>query len=131
MKNDINIEVLAQQYIDAKKAEDAAIATRRSIGKMIEDALPGPDEGTARSTIPGISITVTRKVTHKIDSDQLQKDWEFIGENVQKAFRWSADLNTKHYRALQELGTAELEAANKYVTSKPAAASVAVLTDKE
>ncbi len=131
MKNDVNLETLAQQYLEAKVAEDAAIAHRRSIAKMIEDTLPGPAEGTARNAMPGVTITVTRKVSRKVDTEKLQADWELISENVQQAFKWAADINTKHYRALQELATAELDKANTYITSKPAASSVEVKLTQE
>jgi hypothetical protein len=131
VKNDVNLEMLAQQYLEAKAAEDAAIANRRSIGKMIEDALPGPDEGTARTAMPGITVTVTRKLTRKVDSERLSLLWGELGENVQNAFKWKVDLNTKHYRALQELATAELTEANQFITSSPAASSVEVKLNEE
>ena len=126
MKNDINLKTLAEQYLAAKKYEDEAIAERRRIGKLIEAALPGPSEGSASDEIDGIKVSVTRKITRSIDNEKLQNDWEFISENVQRAFRWKAELNTKHYRALQELLTTELDEANKYITSKPSAPSIDV-----
>lgn len=126
MKNDINIDVLAEQFHAAKLAEDAAIAHRRSIGKLIEDALPGADEGTTSAKVGNLKITVTRKVTRKVDSTALQNKWEFLPGNVRDTFKWTADINTRHYRALQELATAELNVANEFITTTPAATSVKV-----
>ena len=126
MKNDINLKTLAEQFMVAKKVEEEAIAERRRIGKLLEEAIPGPDEGTANESIDNIKISVTRKVTRKIDADRLSLLWGEISKNTQEAFRWTAALNTKHYRALQELGTEELAEANQFITTTPAATSVEV-----
>jgi hypothetical protein len=93
--------------------------------------MPGPDEGTVRTATTGVTVSVTRKVTRKIDSERLSLLWGEISQNVQNAFKWSAGLNTKHYRALQELATAELTEANQFITTTPAASSVEVKLTEE
>lgn len=126
MKTEVTLDLLAAQYAEAKQVEEEAIASRRAIGKLIEDALPGPDEGSVNARLPAFKVSVTRKVTRKVDSDALGKAWEFISENVQNTFKWEASINTKHLRALQELSAADLELANKYYTTKPASSTITV-----
>ena len=117
---------LAAQYLDAKAKEDAAVAERRRISIMIEDAMPGASEGTTSAPLDGVKISVTRKVSRTVDADALSRSWGELSENVQRTFRWSADINTKHFRAMQELGTAELSEVQAFITTKPAATSVKV-----
>ena len=120
------LQTLAAAYVSAKAAEDQAIAERRRIGKLLEESIPGPDEGTTRMALPGITVVITRKVTRKVDSDALSKEWSGLPENVQNAFRWEADIATKQFRALQQLAGADLEVVSTFITTKPAASSVSV-----
>ena len=122
----MNINQLAQAWLDAKDEEDAAILRRRQIGNLIAAAIPGDDEGTAYFKTDFSKVLVTRKLNRKVDAATLGAAWESLPANVQATFKWSAEINTKHLRALQELNSPELAKASKYFTTKPAAASVTV-----
>ena len=126
MNNDLTIDQLAQAFLDAKEEEAAAIAKRRSIGALLEAALPGADEGTTSKKLAGFRVAVTRKVTRTVDSDALQANWALLPRSVQDTFKWSAAINTKHLRALQELQSPDLTHVQSFITTKPAAASVEV-----
>ena len=122
----MNINQLAQAWLDAKDEEDSAIAKRRQIGNLIAAAIPGDDDKTAYFKTDFAKVSVTRKLNRKVDAATLGAAWESLPANVQATFKWSAEINTKHLRALQELNSPELAKASKYFTTKPAAASVTV-----
>lgn len=122
----MNINQLAQAWLDAKDEEDAAILRRRQIGNLIAAAIPGDDDKTAYFKTDFAKVSVTRKLNRKVDAATLGAAWESLPANVQATFKWSAEINTKHLRALQELNAPELAEASKYFTTKPAAASVTV-----
>ena len=124
--SEITLEKLAADFMAAKAAEELAVAHRRDLGKLLEDSLPGADEGSVTVKVAGIKVTVTRKLTRAVDTDALQAAWSDMTLNAQNTFKWKADINLKHYRALQELKAAELGMVAKFITTKPASASVAV-----
>lgn len=128
---DMPLAALAELRVDAKRSEDIAIAHRRAIDTAIAVKLKDREEGTVRSVDGAYEVAVTYKMTRKIDSDALSKSWGELSDNVREAFKWVADLNTKHYRALQELNAGELSEANKYITTSPASPSVTVKVKEE
>jgi predicted NUDIX family NTP pyrophosphohydrolase len=120
------LTALAREYQRAKQNEETAVAERRRIAKLIEDEMPGQPEGTTSLKLDGFKVSVARKVTRNVDTAALQDAWEFISENVQNAFKWKAEVDLKHWRALEELKTDAYKEASKFVTSKPAASTVTV-----
>ena len=122
----MNINQLAQAWLDAKDEEDAAILRRRQIGNLLAEALPGADEGTTSAKLDFAKVSVSRKLNRKVDAATLGAAWESLPANVQATFKWSAEINTKHLRALQELNSPELAETSRFFTTKPAAASVTV-----
>ncbi len=128
---EVPLSVLAALRADAKTAEDQAIARRRNLDTEIAARLKDREEGSVTQEDGEYKIQVTYKVTRKVDTAALQKDWEFINGNVQQAFNWKAELNTKHFRALQELGVADLATVSNYITTSPASPSVTVEHIKE
>ena len=130
MNNDITIAMLAQQFLDAKAEEEKAIAHRRSISKLIEDAMPGEAEGTTTMKVDGIKLSVARKVTRSVDTAKVQAEWDNLSDPVRNAFKWKAELDTKNFRALEERAE-EYRQASQYITSKPAASTVTVELTKQ
>jgi hypothetical protein len=126
MNNDLTVEQLAGEYLAAKQAEAEAVAKRRQIGELIAKAMPGPDEGTVSSKNSSLRISVTRKMTRKVDADKLSANWGELSENEQRCFKWSADLVTKTYKAMQDLQSSSTAVIARFVTTKPAATSVEV-----
>lgn len=125
------LQTLAAAFVAAKKVEDEAVAERRRIGKLLEDAMPGPDEGTVSGVVGDFKVIVQRKVTRKVDSDALSQNWGELSNNVQNAFKWNAEIVTKQFRALVDLASADAEIAKTFITTKPAASSVTVELKEE
>lgn len=121
--NHATITELSAAWLAAKAAEDAAKARRYEIEEQIVAALPGADEGTATEKTDTVKVSVTRKLTRAVDTDALREAWASIQPTVQKAFTWKADLSVS---VLRKLDSQELEQAQRYITTKPAKASVKV-----
>lgn len=120
------LKTLAADYLAAKQAETAAIATRRELGDNLAKIMKDRDEGTRTETIDGLKLSITYKLTRKVDTNALTNTWEILPENVRKAFKWEADLNTKHFRALEEAAPEDYRKAVEFVTTKEAAPSITV-----
>jgi hypothetical protein len=74
---------LAQQWLDAKQREREANAERIKIEEQIVAALGKRDEGAQSHKIDGFKITVTGKVTRKMDWDK----WEVVKDQIPEALR--------------------------------------------
>lgn len=123
---DMPLAALAEIRSDAKVQEDMAVAYRRDIDKEIALRLKDCDEGTVSSTDGDFKVSVTYKVSRSVDTALLQEHWEQIGDNARNAFKWNAELNMKHFRALQELNAPDLATVQGFITTKPASPSVTV-----
>ena len=65
-------------------------------------------------------VTVTYKITRKVDTAQLQANWAGLGRNTQNCFKWAADISTAAMRSVQELDNVAYLQAAKFITSTPA-----------
>ena len=122
----MTIPELVAARIEAKRAEDAAIAARRELDEMISLQLSsGKAEGTESMKLPemGVKVTVTYGVTRKVDSDKLKDEWQNLSADLQGVFKWKADLSVS---ALRKMEGDNLVTVSKYFESKPAAPSVKV-----
>lgn len=120
------IAALVQARIEAKRVEDAAVQARREIDEQISLQLStGKAEGTESLKLDdlGVKVTVTYKLTRKVDTAALQKRWEFLSAEQQAAFKWSADLSVS---ALRKFEGEDLVTVSKFFESNPAAPSVKV-----
>lgn len=117
---------LKTAWLSAKAAEKAANEERLAVEAAILALMPEKTEGTVSDDDTGISVSY--KVTRSVDTEQLQQDWTRLPLNVQSAFRWKADLDTKKFKAIQELDTQAFATLALYVTSKPAKPTITVST---
>jgi hypothetical protein len=119
----IPLSVLKADWQAAKAEEDAAKAKRVDVERAMLAHFPDDKlEGTVTDKDHGISVTF--KVTRKVDTDALQRDWDKLGKNGQAAFKWSADIDTKNYKALADLDPTTHAMVAAYVTTKPAKPAV-------
>ena len=118
-----NLHTLAAAWLQAKADEDAAKARRYEIEAQIVDALPVKDEGTSKTDIGALRVSVTTKLTRSVDTEALQSAWASLQPTVQKVFNWKADLSLSALKRLDEQETAQ---ALRYVTTKPAKPAVKV-----
>lgn len=122
----MTIPELVAARIEAKRAEDAAIAARRELDEQISLQLSaGKAEGTESLKMPdmGVKVTVTYKVSRKVDSDKLSAAWANLSASEQAAFKWAPDVSVT---GLRKLEGDSLIAVSKFITTNPAAPSVKV-----
>lgn len=118
-----HLNQLIDELKSAKQAETAANLQRLEIEKEIVKRFPC-------CTLEGIEgdkdmgLTITYKVTRKVDTEALQTNWMSLPGNAQKAFRWKADVDTKQYRAIQDLDPAAFSQIAAFVTTTPAKPSI-------
>ena len=120
------IQDLVTARIAAKRIEDEAVQKRREIDEQISLQLStGKAEGTESMKLPdiGAKVTVTYKVTRKVDTEALQERWEFLSEEQRAAFKWSADISVT---ALRKFEGNDLVAVSKFFESKPASPTIKI-----
>jgi len=120
------IQDLVAARIAAKREEDAAVAKRRELDEQISLQLStGKAEGTESMKLPdiGAKVTVTYKVTRKVDTEALQERWEYLSEEQRAAFKWSADVSVT---ALRKFEGNDLVAVSKFFESKPASPTIKI-----
>jgi thioredoxin-like negative regulator of GroEL len=112
------IAVLRTALIQAKLAEDAAKSARLEVEQAILAHFPSDKlEGSITDADHG--ITVTYKVSRKVDTARLQADWEKLTKDEQAAFRWAADVDTKTFKALADLDSTSHSTVTAYITTTP------------
>lgn len=111
------IAVLVGHLRQAKKAEDEAREYRLGIEAQITSrfAVPPGGEGTVKDD----EISISYKVSRKIDTEALKKDFDLLTANQHKAIRWKAELDTKHFKALQDFDAPAYQELCKYITTSP------------
>ena len=73
-----NVQALARDWLDAKRAENAANAARIKIKEELAQALDVPDEGSKTHKIDGFKVTLTQPVTRKLDVAL----WEKVKQHI-------------------------------------------------
>ena len=115
----INLEELKTAWRAAKAAEDAANAERLQIEAAIVALMPSKLEGSVSEH----GVSVTYKVTRKVDAVALQNDWHTLPESVQQAFAWKPSVDARHLRALEGY---DLTTAQRFFTTTPAKPAIAI-----
>ena len=119
MNTQINLEELKTAWRAAKAAEDAANAERLRVEAAIVAMMPSKLEGSVTEA----GVTVTFKVTRKVDAVALQSDWHTLPESVQQAFAWKPSVDTRHLRALEGY---DLTTAQRFFTTTPAKPAISI-----
>ena len=106
----------------AKDNETVAKNERLRLESLIEAqfAKPANGEGTHNDE----EFKISWKLTRSVDTAAVQTAWDAISKNAQKAFRWKAEVDLAHLRALQDLDAAAYAEAADYITTKPAKPSI-------
>lgn len=73
-----NVQALARDWLNAKRAENEANAARIKIEEQLAEALDVPDEGGKTHKIEGFKITLTQPVARKLDYTV----WETVKHHV-------------------------------------------------
>ena len=121
------MQELSQKWEKAKAAEKAANKERVNIEAEMAMLLNIPEDlnGTQKYETEDYKVTITGRITKKIDSDLLQ---EIAAENnttdyLSTLFDWKPTLNAKAWRNANPNITSPLNCA---ITSKPAKPSFKV-----
>lgn len=120
--NQATLAELKAMWLAAKAAEKNANEERLAVEQAILALMPEQTEGTVSDKETGVSVTF--KVTRTVDTEAVQRDWNALPPSVQDAFKWKADLDTKKFKALQELVPTDFTVLARYVTSKASKPSI-------
>lgn len=120
------LDDLAIRWSRAKAAEQAANKERLAVEAEIAKLVGVAEEGTTNAETEAFKIKTVGKLTRSLDSDALQTDWEALPDAIQKCFSWDAKLDTKAFRALESMRDDLIPTISKYITTKPAKASISV-----
>jgi hypothetical protein len=111
----------------AKLAEATAKTERLRLEELIEKQFTKPDGGEGSHTDEEVKITW--KINRTVDTAKVQAGWDALNKNAQSAFRWKAEVDLTHLRALKDLDSAAYAQAAEFITSKPAKPSIELLKD--
>lgn len=118
---------LAHAYLAAKQHEDNAKAARLEAEAKILDMLTlEKDEGVNTFNSQDYVIKVTAKLTRSVDSDALFNAWETLPTQVQKAFKFKADVSITELRSLESMRDDLVPVVAQFVTTKPAKAAISI-----
>lgn len=120
------LDDLAIRWSRAKAAEQAANKERLAVEAEIAKLVGVAEEGTTNAETAAFKIKTVGKLTRSLDSDALQTDWDALPDAIQKCFSWDAKLDTKAFRALESMRDDLIPTISKYITTKPAKASITV-----
>jgi hypothetical protein len=111
----------------AKFAEATAKAERLRLEELIEKQFTKPDGGEGTHTDEEVKITW--KINRTVDTAKVQAAWANMNKSAQSAFRWKAEVDLAHLRAIKDLDSAAYAQAAEFITSKPAKPSIEILKD--
>jgi hypothetical protein len=111
----------------AKFAESTAKAERLRLEDLIEKQFTKPEGGEGTHTDEEIRIKWS--INRTVDTPAVQAGWEQLTPNAKKAFRWKADVDLAHLRAIKDLDSIAYSQATVFITSKPAKPSIELLKD--
>lgn len=118
----MSLDLLAQRWLDAKEAESRAVANRREIEDELISLLGEPkDEGTFNYEADQLKVTVTQRMTRRVDADLLQEIAIDAGlfDHLKDLFRWKPEINIRAWRDSDPAITGALAAAITTTPSKP------------
>ena len=112
------IAVLVSALRHAKAEEAQATARRLNVESEIVSRFAVPEGG--EGTVKDEEFSIAFKVSRKVNTEALQAAWAVLNDNTKKAFKWSADVDLKQFRALNDLDPDNAFIAQGFVTTKPA-----------
>lgn len=115
-----NIETLAQELYDAKRAEDAASAARIAIEERIAALVETGDNGSKTVEAGALKVTVKRALSYKCDLENLR----LIAGAPVKFVPAKPALDEKAYEKLRETNHSLFAQVAQFVTVTPRKVSV-------
>jgi hypothetical protein len=115
-----NIETLAQELYDAKRAEDAATAARIAVEERVAALVETGDNGSKTVEAGALKVTVKRALSYKADLDNLR----LIAGAPLKLVPEKSALDEKAYEKLRTADPALFATVAEFVTVTPRKVSV-------
>jgi len=115
----MELNELANAWVDAKSAEAEATAKRRKIEDELLSLIGLPETFVGTQTIGDVfEIKVTGRMNHTIDADKLQEIAMENGtsDHLSQLFRWKPEINARAFSACDE---SILRPLREAITSKP------------
>lgn len=120
------LDYLAEQWLQAKEDEQQANSRRRYIEQQIIDIVGVAEEGTTNKETDTFKIKTVGKLTRSLNDQALQEDWDSLPAEIKKCVKWKSSLDVKNLRSLESMRDDLVPVMSKYLTTKPAKASVSV-----
>ena len=117
---------LAESIIHLKNIEASAREERIRIEQLIIEKVGTKEEGTTTAEDGNFKVKTVGKLTRSVDTEAIQTDWENLPAEVQKCFKWKADIDTKNLRSLESMRADLVPLVTAYMTTKPAKPSVTI-----
>lgn len=122
-----NLSELSRMWLQAKQAEAAAVADRRTIEDRMKSLIGVSEnlEGTETAAPDGYTIKIVGRIDRKVDSDKLQELAAEYGlsDHLSSLFRWKPEINMSAWKAADESITRPLAGA---ITAKPGRPSFSI-----
>ena len=90
------ISKLIAELRAAKMAEETAKKNRLDVENKILALYATPDGG--EGTHNDEEFSIAWKLTRNVDAEALSAEFEMLGANVQKAFRWKPEVDLRQLR---------------------------------
>lgn len=125
---EITVDELVAQWIDAKRAEDAANRYRVNLEEQIIACVGEPDEGSqTHELVDGSKLVVTGKITRTVDEAAWRSVMQQIPEHLRPiAFVETPKIDLKGLRWLQTNEPALYAIVAQTVTARRAKTSISV-----
>lgn len=120
------VDLLAQQWREAKDAEDYAKSRRLQIEAQITELVGVAEEGTTNAHGEYFCVKTVGKLNRSLDEDSLQRDWLKLPDEVKKCIRWKPALDTRALRSLESMRDDLVPVMAQYMTAKPAKPSIKI-----
>ena len=120
------VDLLAQQWREAKDAEDYAKGRRLQIEAQITELVGVAEEGTTNAHGEYFCVKTVGKLNRSLDEDSLQRDWLKLPDEVKKCIRWKPALDTRALRSLESMRDDLVPVMAQYMTTKPAKPAIKI-----
>jgi len=122
------IDEIAQQWREAKAAEEAARQARLEAEKLLLECMGKlADEGKQHQDTTWFRVTVTTRINRKVDSEILEKIQDQIPLPIRaNVLRYKPELDLKEMRYLQNNEPALYAILAQAITATPAKPSISV-----
>jgi len=129
MNAPMSLATLKGLWVGHKQDENTAKERRLEVEAAIFAHFPS-DKLEGSITDADAGVTVTYKVSRKVDTAKLQADWNKLSQNEQAAFKWVADVETKTFKALADLDQVAHSTVCAYITTTPNKPSITIKESK-